>query len=160
LGHHGAGPDPYARGPGVPGGARRGRRPRRERARARARAAHPPALRRGRGRGRALARERPARPFVMTREEVDTMSMEAEAELGELVRRFEACTLEPGAWTHEAHLRVALAYVRRHGPGAALGLMRDGIRRFNAFLGGDPAAYHETITRAWITLVAGLEAAS
>lgn len=75
-------------------------------------------------------------------------------EIGELVKGFESATLPREAWTHDAHLAVALAYVREHGLEEATARMRGGIRRLNEALGGPPTAYHETVTRAYTTLIA------
>ena len=47
---------------------------------------------------------------------------------------------------------MALWYDRRHGRDGAMGLIRDGIRRY---IGrhGNPAGYHETITMAWVAAI-------
>jgi hypothetical protein len=71
-----------------------------------------------------------------------------------LLAGFEACTLDKARWTHASHVTAALAYVRAYGQDEALGRIRDAIRRYNAAVGGSPSAYHETITRAWIAVVA------
>lgn len=74
-----------------------------------------------------------------------------------LARRFAACTLPKAEWTHEAHLRVGLWHVAHDGAGEALGRLRDGIRRLNDAHGTPNTAssgYHETITRAYVTLLA------
>lgn len=71
-----------------------------------------------------------------------------------LARRFEDCTLPAAEWNHAAHLTVALWYVRRLGRDGALERIRAGLRRYVVAIGGNPAAYHETITRAWIDVIA------
>ena len=82
----------------------------------------------------------------------DTRSREDS--IAALVRGFEDTTLDKGEWTHASHLTVALYYLRHHARDEATRLMRDGIKRFNAAKGGDPSAYHETITLAWLEVVA------
>jgi adenylate kinase family enzyme len=71
--------------------------------------------------------------------------------------RFEACAIPPRAWTHAAHLTVGLWHVDRYGPEAALARLRTGIRRLNESHGGvnsETRGYHETITAAYVTLLA------
>lgn len=71
--------------------------------------------------------------------------------------RFHAASLPAADWTHHAHLRVAWMYSRRHALDDAHILMRVGIIRLNASHGlvETPArGYHETMTRAWLRLVA------
>jgi hypothetical protein len=72
--------------------------------------------------------------------------------IDELVRQFEACTLPSGAWTHAAHLSVALWYLRGHSRDEATRLIRAGIQRYNA-ANNNGLAYHETITLAWIEIL-------
>jgi hypothetical protein len=79
--------------------------------------------------------------------------MRSEAEIEALVRAFEACTLPRHEWTHREHLTVALWYLRRLDHSDATALIRQGIKRFNASH-GNLAGYHETITLAWIALIA------
>ena len=78
-------------------------------------------------------------------------------ELDELVRRFEACALPRPEWTHAAHLCVGLWHVCRYGPEAALARLRLGIRRLNEsndVVNSATSGYHETITRAYVQLLA------
>ncbi len=78
-------------------------------------------------------------------------------DIDELARRFSACTLPKAEWTHDAHLLVGLWHVARYGADAALARLRDGIRRLNDAHGTPNTAssgYHETITRAYVTLLA------
>ncbi|MCU0620900.1 MAG: hypothetical protein MUC69_05290 [Gemmatimonadales bacterium] len=75
-----------------------------------------------------------------------------------LVAAFVQGTLPASAWTHEAHLRVGLWHVRRHGPEAALPLLRARIRAYNEARGTantPTSGYHETITRFYVWLIAG-----
>ena len=69
----------------------------------------------------------------------------------ELLRAFEQATVSP--FPHRLHLRVAWLYVRRDGAETAARTMEDGLRRIAA-CHGRPAAYHRTITRAWVRVVA------
>lgn len=80
-----------------------------------------------------------------TREEIET-----------LLRDFETCALPRPAWTHAAHLTVALCYLLRHPPDAAADLIRSGIKRFNRAHGIETTptgGYHETLTLFWIHVV-------
>jgi hypothetical protein len=81
----------------------------------------------------------------------------SDAELEELVRRFDERTLPKHEWTHAAHLAVGLWYVSRYGRDAALARLRTGITRLNESHGTRNSAttgYHETITRAYADLLA------
>lgn len=79
------------------------------------------------------------------------------ADLESLITRFRAQTLPKPEWTHQAHLAVGLWHVRHEGADAALSALRTGIRRLNDAHGTantDSSGYHETITRAYVELVA------
>jgi hypothetical protein len=104
--------------------------------------------------GVAPAEDRTVRNAVSAAWVPAAMSHDTVEGIEALVRAFESATVPKEAWTHEAHLVVALSYVREHGPEAATLRMREGILRLNAALGGPPTAYHETVTRAYITLIA------
>lgn len=58
-----------------------------------------------------------------------------------------------GRFGHRQHVQLTWLAVRRHGMPAAIGLVSDGIRR-TARYAGAPQKYHETISRAWVELVA------
>jgi hypothetical protein len=78
-------------------------------------------------------------------------------DIDDLAARFQSCTLPKHEWTHAAHLRVGLWHVHRHGADEALTRLRTGIRRLNESHGGVNSAtdgYHETITVAYVTLLA------
>ena len=80
-----------------------------------------------------------------------------EAELDDLVRRFDSLTLTKPEWTHAAHLAVGLWHVSRYGPDDALARLRRGIRRLNeshGTLNTATGGYHETVTRAYTGLLA------
>jgi hypothetical protein len=79
-------------------------------------------------------------------------------ELEDLVIRFQAPTLPHREWTHHAHLSVGMWHVHHFGAEEALDRLREGIRRLNDSHGTPNSAsrgYHETITRAYVTILAG-----
>ena len=75
------------------------------------------------------------------------------SELESLVRDFESCTLPREAWTHRAHLAVTVWYLNHFSREEATRLIRTGIQRYNASL-GNTKGYHETVTLAWIAIIA------
>lgn len=75
-------------------------------------------------------------------------------ELQSLVFQFENCTLPRESWTHRAHLSVALWYLFHFPREEATGRIRNGIQRYNESL-GIGTGYHETMTLAWIEILAG-----
>jgi hypothetical protein len=87
------------------------------------------------------------------------MLPKTEAEIDEFIAAFEAGTLPKERWTHAAHLLTGACYVYRLGESAATDKMRACVRRYNEAVGGkntDTSGYHETITVAWIKLLAKL----
>ena len=79
------------------------------------------------------------------------------AELEDLARRFDACTLPKPEWTHAAHLAVGLWHVNRYGADDALARLRSGISRLNEshdVVNSATSGYHETVTRAYVHLLA------
>lgn len=79
------------------------------------------------------------------------------ADVDTLARAFVASTLPQAEWTHEAHLAVGLWHVRQFGSVEALERLRVAIRRLNDSHGtpnSDTRGYHETITRAYVELLA------
>ena len=70
-----------------------------------------------------------------------------------LVGEFESLTLPRAAWTHQAHMAVALWYLRRDPYDMAVSRLRAGIQRYNV-ASGHPRGYHETITLAWCAIIA------
>jgi hypothetical protein len=79
-----------------------------------------------------------------------------------LAARFEGLTLPKEEWTHVAHLTVGAWHVDRYGAADALTRLRDGIRQLNESHGNvntETAGYHETITAAYVTLIAAFLAA-
>jgi len=76
----------------------------------------------------------------------------SDAELEEVVRRFEWCEFEIEEFDHLCHLTVAVLYVARHGEALAMDRMRESLLRFSQHHGR--MGYHETITRFWLRMVA------
>lgn len=71
----------------------------------------------------------------------------------EFLTAFETCALPREGWTHRAHVRMAWLYLGRMPLVEARPIVREGIRRYNATL-DKPLAYHETITQAYLTIIA------
>jgi hypothetical protein len=69
----------------------------------------------------------------------------------ELLRSFEDTTLEP--FHHRDHLRVTYLYVRQYGEAGTRERLGPAILRYAAARNA-AHKYHETITQAWIGLVA------
>lgn len=78
------------------------------------------------------------------------------AEIETLVAQFQHQTLPASTWTHEAHLTVALWYLKNYTPAEATCYLRSGIITYNNAVGtpNTPArGYHETLTVLWIKIV-------
>lgn len=71
----------------------------------------------------------------------------------EFVRAFETCELPPACFHHRDHIRLAWIYVRQYGEAEATRRIEESIRRYAAHL-GISEKYHQTITVAWMRLVA------
>ena len=90
------------------------------------------------------------------------MSWPTPVQLDQLVADFHAATLPASAWTHATHLAVGTWHIRHYGAAAALPRLRSGIRRLNDAHGTantDSGGYHETVTRAYVCLIAEFLAA-
>jgi hypothetical protein len=88
-----------------------------------------------------------------------TMLPVTEQEIDAFLSAFEAGTLPKAQWTHGAHLLTGACYVHGLGEAAAIARMRLCVRRYNEAVGGrntDTSGYHETITIAFIKLLAAL----
>ena len=75
----------------------------------------------------------------------------------ELLKQFEDCTLPRDKWAHKTHVRVGYLYLVQHPFAVAVDKMRVGVQRYNAATGvidGPHTGYHETITQAWMRLIA------
>ena len=73
------------------------------------------------------------------------------------LKAFEDCTLPFAEWRHRAHLKVAYLYLLELPIDDALIKVRKNIKRYNAATNTPEAlerGYHETITVAWMRLVA------
>ena len=82
-----------------------------------------------------------------------------ELEIDEFLAAFEAAELPRARWTHGAHLLTGACYVHVLGEAAAIDKMRHCVVRHNESVGTantDTSGYHETITVAWIKLLAEL----
>lgn len=75
-----------------------------------------------------------------------------DAEVEEVVRRFEDCSYTPEEFVHARHLTVAAVYFLRFDADVAKERMRAGLRKFIKHHGKD--GYHVTITEFWLALVA------
>jgi hypothetical protein len=71
----------------------------------------------------------------------------------ELIAAFESTELPAEQFSHEAHVRVAWWYLRATSLPDALTRFSTGLRRF-ATAKGAPHKYHETITVAYLLLIA------
>src|SRR5215510_1044262 len=74
-------------------------------------------------------------------------------EAANLLAEFEEGSIDPTRFPHRAHVRVSYELLERHPfPEALLHLAR-GLRRLAA-KAGRPEGYHETITAAFLSLIA------
>ena len=64
-----------------------------------------------------------------------------------------SCELPLSSFRHGDHLRLAWLQLHRHGTEEALGLVREGIQRYAAHHGVSHI-FHETMTAAWVKLLA------
>jgi hypothetical protein len=71
----------------------------------------------------------------------------------ELVSAFESCELRGDQFPHASHVRVAWYYLQREPLLCALARFRTALQRFAAAQ-GKPERYHETITIAYVLLIA------
>jgi len=76
-----------------------------------------------------------------------------EYEASEFVRLFEACEFPDDKFHHGDHIRLAWIYVDTFGAAAAEERIRGSILKFATKL-NHPEKYHDTMTRAWLRLVA------
>jgi hypothetical protein len=77
--------------------------------------------------------------------------------IDDLAARFIAGVIPHAEWTHHAHLAVGAWHVRHFGADEALARLRRGIRALNDAHGtpnSPTRGYHETITRAYVRLLA------
>jgi hypothetical protein len=74
-------------------------------------------------------------------------------QIEKLVRAFEACTLPPARFNHQAHMTVALWYLAHFSAAEATERMRAGLHRFLDHHGHGLSKYNETITLFWMKLL-------
>ena len=77
-------------------------------------------------------------------------------EIKSLIQQFDNRPLPLEKWTHQAHLIVALWYIKKYNIAEATCLLRSGIISYNVAVGtkNTPSSgYHETITLFWIILI-------
>jgi len=75
----------------------------------------------------------------------------------DFLQQFEGRTLPLDQWHHRAHLKVAYLYLTTLDFDAAAQRIRDGIRAYNAannIQDTPTGGYHETMTMAWLHLIA------
>jgi hypothetical protein len=75
----------------------------------------------------------------------------SDAEIEEVVRRFESCEYQPEEFIHARHLTVTAWYFLHFEANAAEQRMRTGLQRFIRHHGKN--GYHVTITEFWLRLV-------
>lgn len=69
------------------------------------------------------------------------------------VQALEECTLPSTAFTHAGHVRAGWWYVRTYPLGEAIDRFRSALRTYATSLGAT-SKYHETMTVAWLLLIA------
>lgn len=82
------------------------------------------------------------------------MSHRASADDLAFARDFEALKVEPQAFNHAAHVRLAYTYLCQGTIPAAAERMKAALLAFLAHVGAPASKYHETMTRAWVMAVA------
>jgi hypothetical protein len=68
-------------------------------------------------------------------------------------RSFETCAIDPAAFNHAAHVRIAYIYLCGHSIDEATERMKGSLLAFLEHFGVDRSKFHETMTRAWILAV-------
>ena len=81
----------------------------------------------------------------------DAPAYRTDAEIEDVVKRFEECAYSPEEFVHAKHLTVAACYFVRLEPQAAREKMRAGLRKFIAHHGKN--GFHVTITEFWLERV-------
>ena len=71
----------------------------------------------------------------------------------EFARAFEACEIPNEAFHHRDHIRLAWIYLKDYGAAGASTRISASIRKYAAHHGATHK-YHETVTQAWMRLVA------
>jgi hypothetical protein len=73
----------------------------------------------------------------------------------EFVKAFESCELSPDLFHHADHIRLARIYLDQYGLEAATARFVEYLKKFAAHI-GKSSLYHETLTVAWMRLVASV----
>ncbi len=84
------------------------------------------------------------------------MFYSSENEIDALAAAFANHSLDKAAWTHEAHLTMAVYHLKKFDLYEATCLLRSGIISYNLSLGNrntGSQGYHESITIGWIAVV-------
>ncbi len=81
------------------------------------------------------------------------VSYRTQAEVLEVVRKFESCEYAPDDFHHREHLTVALCYLLEADEHGALERLRTNLLRFLAHHKIQADVYHETITLFWLKRV-------
>lgn len=71
----------------------------------------------------------------------------------DFVQQFESCELSPDLFHHADHIRLARIYLDQYGIDVATARFVEYLKKFAAHIGKSDK-YHETITIAWMKLVA------
>jgi hypothetical protein len=67
-------------------------------------------------------------------------------------QQFQACTLDPAVFSHEAHLRLAWIHIQKYGEGRAIEMITQQLQRFVEHVGAKDK-YNHTLTIAAIKAV-------
>jgi hypothetical protein len=78
---------------------------------------------------------------------------QTQSEIEAVMKGFESCKTDKGAFTHRSHLTVAVSYLHNSTLEQATNKMRLGLHRFLEHHGVGPGKYHETLTVFWIKIV-------
>ena len=88
----------------------------------------------------------------MRLEHMDSVDFHGHLSDDSFIHLFESRALNPGLFTHEAHLRLAWIYIDRNGLERAEELVSSGIKKYVEHLGADDK-YHHTLTIAAVKTV-------
>ena len=66
---------------------------------------------------------------------------------------FDACTIAPSEFNHQAHVRLAYIYLTEGDANAAVQKMRNALLKFLEHNNVPRSKFHETLTRAWVLAV-------
>lgn len=75
---------------------------------------------------------------------------------GELLSRFQDCSLPYDYWTHRTHVKVAYLHLVNHPFDEALAILREGIQLYNSSKNvpeGPMQGYNETTTHAFLHIL-------